>query len=182
MENFSDRLEKVLEYLKISPYRLSKDIGASEAVISNLRNGKNKPSYELLNKILNFYEVLNAEWLLTGEGEMLKLPAKKDYTPTDYSGVSVVNDDPATYSPPSKNEKLHPKQAKKLHPTLHPTHKNVPPTVPPTHENCLICIEKERIIAGQLEIIQALRETIHLLRLRVRDLEDHLPDKGKKAG
>ncbi|WP_143960265.1 helix-turn-helix domain-containing protein [Litoribacter populi] len=160
MEDFSSRLEKVLEHLQITPYKMAKDIGTSEAVISNAKNGKNKPSYDFLSKILNFYKVLNAEWLITGQGEMLKSGIKNEYTPRPSGGYEIVADTETAYTPKPPKEKLHPKQAEKLHPTLHPT-----------PEKCALCHEKERVIEQQKETIDTLKEVNSLLRSKLEERE-----------
>jgi transcriptional regulator with XRE-family HTH domain len=65
------RLMQVIEYLDISAYKLSRILNTSEAVLSNIKNGKNKPSIDIIQKILNKYEVINGSWLISGKGEML---------------------------------------------------------------------------------------------------------------
>lgn len=72
MSEIKDRINNIIEYLGITPYKLAKEIYTSEAVISNVRSGKTSPSFDLLQKILNKYEVLDANWLITGSGAMLK--------------------------------------------------------------------------------------------------------------
>lgn len=81
MTSFPERFEQIIDYLDITPYKLAKEIYTSEAIISNIRGGKTKPSYDFLQKLLNKYKVLNANWIITGEGEMLlnkTSPASKD--------------------------------------------------------------------------------------------------------
>jgi transcriptional regulator with XRE-family HTH domain len=168
-------LEVIQRGFAQSKKEIAQKMGLSPSYFSELLNNRINLSAENLQKFCIIYSY--------SPDYILGISVRKNvYTPTDFSGVSVVNEPKETYSLPFKNEKLDPKQVKKLDPTLDPTAKNVSPTVSPTHEKCQICDEKERVIAGQQEIIQALRETIDLLRLRVQDLEDHLPDKGKKAG
>ena len=48
-------------------------IGFAPQVISNIVSGrKSKPSYDVLNAVLSSFVDINAEWLLTGRGNMLK--------------------------------------------------------------------------------------------------------------
>jgi transcriptional regulator with XRE-family HTH domain len=164
-EGFKNAVLEVIERgFAHSKKEIAQKMGLSPSYFSELLNNRINLSAENLQKFCMIYSY--------SPDYILGISVRKNvYTPTDFSGVSVVNEPKETYSPPAKSEKLDPKHVKKLDPTLDPTHKN-----------CQICEEKERVIAGQQEIIQALRETIHLLRLRVQDLEDHLPDKGKKAG
>jgi transcriptional regulator with XRE-family HTH domain len=70
----NERFLIILDKLNISAYKMAKELGSSEAVLSNIKNGKNKPSIEIIEKILNNYKVINPRWLLIGEGEMFNDP------------------------------------------------------------------------------------------------------------
>jgi repressor LexA len=70
--NINQRIIQILDYLSITRYRFSLETGISEAVLLNIYKGKNKPSFDAIEKILNIYKAIDAEWLLTGSGEMLK--------------------------------------------------------------------------------------------------------------
>lgn len=72
--NFSinQRILEIIEFYGITRYKLSQETGVSETVLLNISKGKNKPSVDILNKLLNKYKAIDANWLLTGEGEMLK--------------------------------------------------------------------------------------------------------------
>jgi repressor LexA len=65
------RVLQIIEYLNVTRYRFSQETSISEPVLLNIYKGKNKPSYDVLEKILNRYSVFNAEWLITGKGSML---------------------------------------------------------------------------------------------------------------
>lgn len=116
-------------------------------------------------------------WLLTGEGEMLKQGKKNDYTPTDYSGMSVVNEPKETYSPAATKLNVSPKHTKNVSPTVSPTRKNTPEI---DEKERLIQAQRE-IIQGNKETIQELKETIKLLQMRVDDKEDVQDHRGKEA-
>jgi phage repressor protein C with HTH and peptisase S24 domain len=73
MNDFSNRFELFIKNQGITPYKLAQIIDASEATISNYRNGKSKPTLDFLSKLLNKYKELNLNWLVNGEGEMLIL-------------------------------------------------------------------------------------------------------------
>jgi transcriptional regulator with XRE-family HTH domain len=61
-----------MESLGYSGYSLSKALSTSEAVISNIRNGKNPPNVILIRSLLNIHEELDAGWLLSGKGRMFR--------------------------------------------------------------------------------------------------------------
>jgi transcriptional regulator with XRE-family HTH domain len=67
-----DRIEKILRLEQISSSKFADEIGVQRSSISHLFTGRNKPSLELVQKILNRFSNLNSEWLLSGKGDMYK--------------------------------------------------------------------------------------------------------------
>lgn len=63
-----DRISQYLNYKGISDYRFEKDLGVSKGYWNKAKN----PSSDILVKIRGIYTDLSAEWLLSGEGAMLK--------------------------------------------------------------------------------------------------------------
>jgi len=73
-------LKYILEYFfdgNVS--EMARKTGVLQPTLNNIvANRKSKPSADNLTKIANSIELLNSEWLLTGEGEMLKDNKKSD--------------------------------------------------------------------------------------------------------
>ncbi|MGR3790075.1 hypothetical protein BWK60_12840 [Flavobacterium covae] len=64
----TERIKQYIDFKGISKYKFCKDLGFSNKFLDNSDNmGTDKAC-----KILHHYMDLNAEWLLTGNGEMLK--------------------------------------------------------------------------------------------------------------
>ncbi len=63
---------QALEAVGLTGYSASKQLGTSEAVISNIRLGKNPPNVLLVVALLQAYPALSAEWLLRGKGAMVR--------------------------------------------------------------------------------------------------------------
>lgn len=61
-----------MESLGHTGYSFSKELNTSEAVISNIRKEKNPPNVQIIERLLNKYEEVNPEWLLSGRGHMLR--------------------------------------------------------------------------------------------------------------
>lgn len=68
--SITKRIEKVLEHYELSPSRFADEIGVQRSNISHILSERNKPSLDLVLKILKRYTDLNAEWLVTGKGKM----------------------------------------------------------------------------------------------------------------
>ena len=63
-----ERVILFLRYLKIGQNAFEAKVGWSNGYISNTKN----LSADKLTNVLNEYPLLNAEWLLTGKGSMIK--------------------------------------------------------------------------------------------------------------
>lgn len=71
MGTYNERFQQLLDNKLITPYYLSRATGISQATISRLRSDVTaKPSILTNKKIADYFNV-DAEWLLTGEGDML---------------------------------------------------------------------------------------------------------------
>ena len=66
-----DRIEKIMEWQQLSASKFADAIGVQRSNISHILSGRNKPSLELVNKILDRFQEINADWLLLEKGEMM---------------------------------------------------------------------------------------------------------------
>lgn len=78
----NDRISYIIENkYNGNKKKFSDTVGCAPQVIHNIVSGrKSKPSYTVLNAIMTSFVYINAEWLLTGKGEMLKeeqVPSQK---------------------------------------------------------------------------------------------------------
>ncbi len=62
------RISQYLDKKRISDYRFEKDLGLSKGYWNKAKN----PSSDILMKICGLYTDISPDWLLTGEGDMLK--------------------------------------------------------------------------------------------------------------
>lgn len=69
MQTIKDRLKKYIEVSGLSVRDFERSIGASNGYVNSIRKGV---SSDFLSKIIEQYPNLSREWLLFGEGEMLK--------------------------------------------------------------------------------------------------------------
>ena len=66
------RLQQFLTMEGLTPARFADIMGIQRSGISHLLAGRNKPSFEFLEKILTAYPNLNPEWLILGKGKPYK--------------------------------------------------------------------------------------------------------------
>ncbi|MBW2961308.1 LexA family transcriptional regulator [Mesonia aestuariivivens] len=74
--NISELSKRFLYLIKekgYSGYKISKEVDViTQSKLTFIRKGRNEPSKDLINAILNKFPDVNPAWLLTGEGSMLK--------------------------------------------------------------------------------------------------------------
>lgn len=70
--SLNERISKVIEYSNFTPSEFADEIDVQRSSISHITSGRNKPSLEFIIKIKSRFPELLWDWLVTGEGEMLK--------------------------------------------------------------------------------------------------------------
>lgn len=72
--DLNERISKVITYSGLSLSEFADEIEVQRSSISHITSGRNKPSLDFLMKIKSRFPELEWEWLIEGEGEMLKKP------------------------------------------------------------------------------------------------------------
>ncbi|RSK44602.1 helix-turn-helix domain-containing protein [Hymenobacter perfusus] len=87
-----DRIRTLLTARQLSPTQFADTIGVSRPIVSHILSGRNKPSLEVVQKIVGAFPDLSLRWLLNGEGPMLaaRSPAESDSAPS--RGRSTVTE------------------------------------------------------------------------------------------
>ncbi len=65
-----ERIIKIMEHENLIPSKFAEEIGLQHSTISHLLSGRNKPSLNLITKILERFPSINPNWLILGEGSM----------------------------------------------------------------------------------------------------------------
>ena len=67
-----NRILKILDNEKLSATKFADIIGVQRSSISHIISGRNKPSFDFISKTINKFPYINAEWLISGKGNMYK--------------------------------------------------------------------------------------------------------------
>jgi len=70
---FTDMKDRIIQFLNannLNSTKFADQIGVQRSSISHILSGRNKPSYDFIEKMLLTYPKLNAQWLITGKGNM----------------------------------------------------------------------------------------------------------------
>lgn len=79
MNEFSVRINQIADFYGVKrPADFAKKAGFSHQTSSNYLSGKRIPTADSLKSIKQTFDQINAGWLLTGEGEMLKTDPSPD--------------------------------------------------------------------------------------------------------
>ncbi|MGO4903858.1 helix-turn-helix transcriptional regulator [Flavobacterium sp. W20_MBD1_R3] len=72
IENFTKRLEIILEYYSLNASSFADKIGVQRSSLSHLLSGRNKPSLDFILKIIAVYPDVDLYWILNGQGTFPK--------------------------------------------------------------------------------------------------------------
>lgn len=65
-----ERLLRLLDAEQLSSSKFADVISVQRSSVSHILSGRNKPSFDFLQKTLKAFPYLNADWLILGEGKM----------------------------------------------------------------------------------------------------------------
>lgn len=65
-------LQALMDRFEVNAAQFAEKIGVQRSSISHFLSGRNNPSLDVIRKILMAYPQIDAEWLLSGEGDMIK--------------------------------------------------------------------------------------------------------------
>ena len=98
-----DRLKLILERVNLTPGNFADKIGVAPATISHILSGRNKyPSAEVMLRLHETYPDIDLNWLLTGEGTLVKDDPDSMFTGSLF-GINAIN--PAQRTTESENRK-----------------------------------------------------------------------------
>ncbi len=92
-----DRIRELLLIRQLTPTQFADAIGVARPIVSHIMSGRNKPSLEVVQKVLAAFPDLAMPWLLNGSGPMLAASSAPTAGPTVSESVPL-----AVASPPRK--------------------------------------------------------------------------------
>ncbi|NVO33060.1 helix-turn-helix domain-containing protein, partial [Hymenobacter lapidiphilus] len=96
-----DRIQELLRVRELSSSQFADAIGVSRPVVSHILSGRNKPSLEVVQKVIAAFPDLSLSWLLNGAGPMLERVAAAEVAKASVaSAVAVPRAQPVTEPAP----------------------------------------------------------------------------------
>lgn len=93
--DMQDRLLKLLTAKQLSATKFAELIGVQKSSISHILSGRNKPSFDFIEKVLHKFSEVNPEWLILGKGGMYRQSVQA----TLFDSTQEVPDKPILESP-----------------------------------------------------------------------------------
>lgn len=68
-----DRIQRIIARENLTPSKFADIIGVQRSGVSHILSGRNNPGLDFLNKILQHFPHISGDWLITGQGSMVKM-------------------------------------------------------------------------------------------------------------
>ena len=81
-----NRIEKIILQLNMTSSQFAAEIGVQNSTLSHILNNRNNPSLDVLKKILSRFTEVSADWLILGQGSMMRLE-KHSKEPTLFDSI-----------------------------------------------------------------------------------------------
>jgi predicted transcriptional regulator len=81
-EEFTKRLQKVIDYYGESASSFAEKIGVQRSSISHILSGRNKPSLDFVLKVLSVFPEVELYWLMNGKGIFPATPHSVQHSKT----------------------------------------------------------------------------------------------------
>lgn len=91
-----ERIRTLLTARQLSPTQFADTIGVSRPIVSHILSGRNKPSLEVVQKIVGAFPDLSLRWLLNGEGRMVATEAPQPATEPPRARPTAAKTTPPT--------------------------------------------------------------------------------------
>lgn len=100
--NIQDRIKMVIKMYNLTSSAFADRIGVQRSSVSHILTGRNNPSLDFIEKTLNHFPRVNADWLIMGKTSSVE-PIDKSHT--DHSvGSLVKSEQQADYASTKKLE------------------------------------------------------------------------------
>lgn len=90
-EDFTKRLQKVMDFYSESASSFAEKIGVQRSSISHILSGRNKPSLDFVLKVLSSYPEVDLYWLMNGKGVFPSQPHQKTTHEAEFPESTLVD-------------------------------------------------------------------------------------------
>lgn len=105
IEEFTKKLEKILEYYSLSASSFADKIGVQRSSMSHLLSGRNKPSLDFVLKITDVFPEVDLYWLLLNKGNFPKDESTKILKTENSNKSDISNFSPELFDQSTRESK-----------------------------------------------------------------------------
>ena len=95
-----DKIERIMEREQMNSLQFASEIGIQGSTLSHILNDRNKPSLDVLTKILNRFRTISSDWLILDVGSMYRTE-KHSQMPSLFDSVDENSSKSTVYDPKS---------------------------------------------------------------------------------
>ena len=88
----TDRIKHLMESKGLSAVAFAEKLGIQRSGLSHLFSGRNRPSLDLILKILEVFPDIQPEWLLQGKGDVTRFMSDDTTENTDVTSVNIKSE------------------------------------------------------------------------------------------
>jgi len=99
--DLKDKINKIMQNQNLNSAQFASEIGIQGSTLSHIINGRNKPSFDVVQKILNRFNTINPDWLISDAPSMFRAE-KNSQTPSLFDNIDENISKPIDYA--NKNE------------------------------------------------------------------------------
>ena len=100
---FTERLQKVIDFYGESASGFAEKIGVQRSSISHILSGRNRPSLDFVMKVLHTYPEVELYWLMNGKGEFPRQLETSEY-PNSNTPETKIETKTTSAEPKSNSE------------------------------------------------------------------------------
>jgi transcriptional regulator with XRE-family HTH domain len=89
----NDKIKQILIDKNLTPSYFADEIGVQRSSISHILSGRNRPSFDIIQKIIRRFPDLGYDWIMEDESE---LPTQNQFSTPSYGARSIPNRQPTT--------------------------------------------------------------------------------------
>ena len=105
--NVNDKIKQVLKDKNLTPSYFADEIGVQRSSISHILSGRNRPSFDIIQKIIRRFPELGYDWILEEDQQSLTnvnpRPVEFQPTPRKASPQPEIMDENRPYLAPSQS-------------------------------------------------------------------------------
>ena len=91
--NITDRIKTIIKVNQLSSSAFADEIGVQRSSVSHILSGRNNPSLEFIQKTLQRFPKVNAEWLISGKHPVQENKSVDEEVFNPHSEINTIKEE-----------------------------------------------------------------------------------------